>query len=217
MVAMPKVRVASFSLSIDGFGAGPGQDLEHPLGENGMELHEWFFDTQTFRMMHGGEGGRTGIDDHFAARGFDGVGAWILGRNMFGPIRGAWPDESWRGWWGEEPPYHVPVFVLTHYARSPLQMQGGTTFHFVTDGVRAALDRALEAAGGREVRVGGGVSTIRQFLRERLVDELHLAISPVLLGEGEALFEGMNWRALGYRCKECVAGEKATHVIITKQ
>jgi dihydrofolate reductase len=167
--------------------------------------------------MHGGEGGATGIDDNFAARGFEGVGAWILGRNMFGPVRGPWPEESWCGWWGETPPYHVPVFVLTHHARPPLQMQGGTTFHFVTDGIRAALDRALEAASDKEVRVGGGVSTIRQFLRERLIDELHLAISPVLLGEGEEIFEGMNWRALGYRCQECVAGEKATHVIITKR
>lgn len=217
MMAMPKVRVAGFSVSLDGFGAGPAQDLEHPLGENGMELHEWLFETQTFRKMHGGEGGATGIDDNFAARGFAGVGAWILGRNMFGPVRGPWPDESWRGWWGETPPYHLPVFVLTHHARPPLQMQGGTTFHFVTDGIRAALDRALDAAGGNEVRVGGGVSTIRQLLRERLIDELHLAISPVLLGEGEALFEGMNWRALGYRCQERVSGEKATHVIITKR
>jgi dihydrofolate reductase len=216
-MTMPKVRVACFSVSIDGYGAGPAQDLEHPLGENGLELHEWLFDTQTFGKMHGGEGGATGIDDNFAARGFEGVGAWILGRNMFGPVRGPWPEESWCGWWGETPPYHVPVFVLTHHARPPLQMQGGTTFHFVTDGIRAALDRAREAASDKEVRVGGGVSTIRQFLRERLIDELHLAISPVLLGEGEELFEGMNWRALGYRCQECVAGEKATHVIITKR
>lgn len=214
---MSKVRVAGFSLSIDGFGAGPTQDLEHPLGEHGMELHEWLFDTQTFRKLHGGEGGGTGIDDKFAIRGFAGVGAWILGRNMFGPLRGPWPDESWRGWWGETPPYHVPVFVLTHHARPPLQMQGGTTFHFVTDGIRAALHRALDAAGAREVRVGGGVSTIRQFLQERLIDELHLAISPVLLGAGEALFQGMNWRALGYGCQECVAGEKATHVVLTKR
>ncbi|HEY3815903.1 MAG TPA: dihydrofolate reductase family protein [Polyangiaceae bacterium] len=214
---MSKVRVANFSLSIDGFGAGSAQDLEHPLGENGMELHEWFFDTRTFRKMQGEEGGATGIDDSFAARGVAGVGAWILGRNMFGPVRGAWSDESWRGWWGETPPFHGPVFVLTHHVRPPLEMQGGTTFTFVTDGIRGALDRALNAAHGKDVQVGGGVSTIRQFLREGLIDELRLAIARVLLGKGEALFEGMNWRTLGYRCEECVAGEKATHVTITKQ
>ncbi|HEY1692706.1 MAG TPA: dihydrofolate reductase family protein [Polyangiaceae bacterium] len=213
---MSKVRVANFSLSIDGFGAGPAQDLEHPLGENGMELHEWFFDTRTFRAMQGKEGGATGIDDDFARRGLAGVGAWILGRNMFGPVRGPWPDESWRGWWGETPPYHAPVFVLTHHARPPLQMQGGTTFTFVTGGIREALDRAVSAAGGKDVQVGGGASTIRQYLREGLLDELRLAIAPVLLGKGEALFEGMDWRALGYRCTECVAGEKATHVTVTK-
>lgn len=212
---MSKVRVANFSLSIDGFGAGPAQDLERPLGENGMELHEWLFSTRTFRKMQGEEGGAAGIDDGFAARGLAGAGAWILGRNMFGPVRGPWPDESWRGWWGETPPFHAPVFVLTHHARPPLQMQGGTTFNFVTGGIREALDRALSAARGKDVQVGGGVSTIRAYLRERLIDELHLAISPVLLGKGEALFEGMNWRALGYRCKECVPGEKATHVTIT--
>lgn len=214
---MSKVRVANFSLSIDGFGAGPAQDLEHPLGENGMELHEWLFDTRTFRKMQGGEGGSTGVDDNFAARGLAGVGAWILGRNMFGPVRGPWPDESWRGWWGEAPPFHAPVFVLTHHVRPPLQMQGGTTFTFVTDGIRDALDHAVKAARGKDVQIGGGVSTIRQYLRERLIDELHLAITRVLLGKGEALFEGIDWRALGYRCKECVAGEKATHVTITKQ
>jgi dihydrofolate reductase len=214
---MSKLRVANFSLSIDGFGAGPAQDLEHPLGENGMELHEWLFNTQTFRKMQGDEGGSTGVDDNFAARGLAGAGAWILGRNMFGPVRGPWPDESWRGWWGETPPFHAPVFVLTHHVRPPLQMQGGTTFTFVTGGIREALDRALSAARGKDVQVGGGVSTIREYLRERLIDELHLAIPRVLLGKGEALFEGLNWRALGYRCTECVAGEKATHVTITKQ
>jgi dihydrofolate reductase len=202
---MPKLRAAAFSISIDGFGAGPNQHLDDPLGENGMELHEWFFDTLTFRKMHGQEGGRDGVDEAFAARAMRDVGAWILGRNMFGPVRGPWPDESWRGWWGETPPYHVPVFVLTHHARPPLPMQGGTTFHFVTGGIHAALER-----------VGGGVSTIRQYLREGLIDELHLALSPVLLGRGEALFEGLNWRALGYRCVERVAGEKATHVVIAK-
>jgi dihydrofolate reductase len=214
---MPTVRVANFSLSIDGFGAGAAQDLEHPLGENGMELHEWLLRTQTFRKMHGGEGGATGIDDNVAARGLTGVGAWILGRNMFGPVRGSWPDESWRGWWGEAPPFGAPVFVLTHHVRPPLQMQGGTTFTFVTGGIREALDCARDAARGKDVQVGGGVSTIRQYLRDRLIDELHLALAPVLLGKGEALFEGMSWRALGYRCTECISGERATHVTITKQ
>jgi dihydrofolate reductase len=214
---MSKLRVAAFSISLDGYGAGPDQRLEHPLGENGTELHQWFFDTTTFRKMHGGEGGRDGVDEEFAARGFRNVGAWILGRNMFGPVRGPWPDASWRGWWGDSPPYHVPVFVLTHHARPPLEMQGGTTFHFITDGIGAALERARESAGALDVRLGGGVSTIRQFLRERLIDELHLAISPVLLGRGEALFQGMDWRTLGYRCVETVAGEKATHVVLAKQ
>lgn len=215
---MTKLRVAGFSISIDGFGAGPNQSIDHPLGENGMELHEWLVDTLAFQKMHGGEeSGREGIDDKFASRSMGNVGAWILGRNMFGPVRGPWPDESWRGWWGETPPYHVPVFVLTHHARAPLTMQGGTTFHFVTDGIRAALDRARQAAGDKDVRIGGGVATIRQYLREQLIDELHLAISPVLLGRGESLFEGIDWRALGYHCIESVAGEKATHVVIAKR
>jgi dihydrofolate reductase len=214
---MSKVRVAAFSISIDGYGAGPNQSLDEPLGTNGRELHEWFFETATWRKMHGGEGGRAGVDEDFGARSMSGFGAWILGRNMFGPIRGPWPDESWRGWWGETPPYHVPVFVLTHHPRPPLEMGGGTTFHFVTEGIRSALERARAAAGDKDVRIGGGVSTIRQYLRERLVDELHLAISPVLLGRGEALFETMDWRSLGYRCVQCVAGEKATHVVLAKQ
>jgi dihydrofolate reductase len=213
---MPKLRVAAFSVSIDGYGAGPNQRLEHPLGENGTELHAWFFETQTFRKMHGQEGGHTGVDDQLAARAMDNTGAWILGRNMFGPVRGPWPDESWRGWWGPSPPYHVPVFVLTHHARAPLVMEGGTTFHFVTGGIHEALERARAAAAERDVRVGGGVATIRQFMRERLVDELHLAITPVLLGRGESLFDGLDWRALGYRCTETVHGEKATHVIIAR-
>jgi len=214
---MSKLRVAAFSVSIDGFGAGPNQRLEHPLGEDGSELHKWFFETPAFREMHGGEGGRAGVDEDFAARSLHNVGAWILGRNMFGPVRGRWPDESWRGWWGDSPPYHVPVFVLTHYARPPLPMQGGTTFYFVTDGIHAALDLARQSAGSGDVRVGGGVSTIRQYVRERLVDELHIAISPVLLGRGEALFEGMNWRALVYRCVKAIAGEMATRVVVAKQ
>src|SRR5258708_34923436 len=214
---MSKVRVAAFSISIDGFGAGPRQRLEDPVGENGMELHQWAFATPTFRKMHGGEGGSLGPDEAFAARSMRGFGAWILGRNMFGPVRGPWPDESWRGWWGESPPYHVPTFVLTHHARPQLVMEGGTTFHFVTDGIHSALERARAAAGDRDVRIGGGVSTIRQYVRERLIDELHIAFSPVLLGRGEALFEGMDWRALGYRCVERASGEKATHVVLAKQ
>ena len=212
--AMSKVRVSSFSISLDGFGAGPNQTLEHPLGENGKELHEWVFATKTFRAMHGGggEGGESGVDEDFAARAMDGVGAWILGRNMFGPVRGPWPDEAWRGWWGDSPPYHVPVFVVTHHARPSLVMEGGTTFHFVTEGIGAALERAREAAGERDVRIGGGVSLVRQYLRERAIDELHLAVSPVLLGRGEALFEGLDLRELGYRCVETVAGERTSHV-----
>jgi dihydrofolate reductase len=214
---MSKLRVSAFSISVDGYGAGPNQSLQHPLGENGTDLHQWFFETPSFHKMQGGEGGRDGVDEGFAARAMGNVGAWILGRNMFGPIRGPWLDDSWRGWWGETPPYHVPVFVLTHQARAPLAMQGGTTFHFVTDGIRGALERARDAARGLDVRVGGGVSTIRQYLRERLLDELHLAVSPVLLGRGEALFDGIDWRALGYRCVETVAGENATHVTIAKR
>jgi dihydrofolate reductase len=214
---MSKLRVAAFSISVDGYGAGPDQSLDAPLGVNGMELHEWVFDTLSFRKMHGQEGGRAGVDDDFATRAMQGLGAWILGRNMFGPVRGPWPDESWRGWWGESPPYHVPVFVLTHHARPALEMQGGTTLHFVTGGIHEALERARAAAGDKDVRVGGGTSTIRQYMRERLIDELHLAIAPVLLGRGEALFEGMDWRALGYRCVERAAGEKATHVVLAKQ
>jgi dihydrofolate reductase len=214
---MSKVRVASFSISLDGYGAGPHQRLEHPLGENGTVLHQWFFETATWQRMHGREGGSAGVDEDFAARGMTGCGAWILGRNMFGPVRGPWPDESWRGWWGDSPPHHVPVFVLTHHARRPLEMQGGTTFYFVTEGIHAALERARDVAGDKDVRIGGGASTIRQYLHERLIDELHLAIAPVLLGRGEALFEAMDLRALGYRCVERVAGEKATHVILSKQ
>jgi dihydrofolate reductase len=214
---MPKLRVASFSISIDGFGAGPEQSLENPLGSGGAQLHSWVFPTRTFRRtVLGKDGGATGLDDDFAARGFENVGAWILGRNMFGPVRGPWPDESWKGWWGEEPPYHVPVFVLTHHARPPLAMAGGTTFHFVTGGIHEALERAREAAGGRDVRLGGGPATIRQYLREGLVDELHLAIAPVLLGAGEPLLEGIDLRALGYTCTRHFASERATHVVLEK-
>lgn len=215
---MTRVRVASFSVSLDGFGAGPEQSLENPLGIGGPELHAWVFPTRTFqRHLFGKDEGSTGIDDDFAARGFANIGAWILGRNMFGPVRGPWPDLSWRGWWGENPPYHVPVFVLTHHARPPLEMEGGTTFHFVTGGIHEALARARDAAEGQDVRIGGGPATIRQFLAEQLIDELHLAIAPVLLGTGEPLFAGLDLRALGYRCVESVASEKATHVVLQHQ
>ncbi|WP_407050212.1 dihydrofolate reductase family protein [Methyloraptor flagellatus] len=213
---MIKVRVAAFSISLDGYGAGPDQSLENPLGVRGMELHGWAFPTRTFQTMFGKDDGETGVDESFAARSFENVGAWILGRNMFGPVRGPWPDESWRGWWGDEPPYHVPVFVLTHHARPPLDMQGGTTFHFVTDGLEAALDRAKAAAGGRDVRIGGGVATIRGYLQSKLIDEMHLALSPVLLGTGEALFAGLDLPRLGYACRERVEGERATHLLIAR-
>ena len=213
---MSRVRVAAFSLSIDGYGAGPDQSLEHPLGVGGMALHEWVVATRTFRQMHGGEGGSTGVDEAYAARSFAGVGAWILGRNMFGPVRGPWPDESWKGWWGTNPPYHVPVFVLTHHARAPLEMEGGTTFHFVTDGIEAALERARDAAGGRDVRIGGGVQTIREYLEAGLVDEMHLAVSPVVLGRGEALFAGIDLPALGFECTEHASTDKALHVVLRR-
>jgi dihydrofolate reductase len=218
---MSKLRVSGFTLSLDGYGAGPAQDEENPLGRNGTELHGWLVPTRTFQRMHvegaPGEGqGTTGIDDDFARRGLDNVGAWILGRNMFGPVRGPWPGERWRGWWGENPPYHVPVFVLTHHARRPLEMAGGTTFHFVTGGIEEALRRAREAAGSADVRLGGGAATIRQYLRARLVDELHLAISPVLLGSGESLLEGVDLRGLGYRVAEHVPSPAATHVVIQR-
>ncbi len=213
---MPRVLVRSFAVSLDGYGAGPDQDLEHPLGVRGPELMEWFFSTDVWRRMHGQGAGETGTDNRMAQLGFENLGAWILGRNMFGPVRGPWPDESWRGWWGEEPPYHTPVFVLTHYPRPPLHMKGGTEFRFVTGGIEVALDQAREAAGGRDVRVGGGVATIRQYLQARLIDELHLAIRPVLLGSGEPLWSGLDLRALGYHCVEHVPGERAMHVILRR-
>ncbi len=215
---MSKLRVHTFSISIDGYGAGPNQDLEHPLGVGGPELFDWFFHTRTWQRMHGNQDGETGADDHVAAQGFDGIGAWILGRNMFGPVRGPWPDDEWKGWWGDEPPYHTPVFVLTHHPRAPLTMKGGTVFRFVTDGIHAALQQAKDAADGRDVRLGGGVSTIRQYLRAGLIDELHLAIAPVLLGTGEHLLSGIDMRALGYECAEHIAGTRAAaHVILRKR
>ena len=216
---MSKLRVESFTISIDGFGAGPNQDLDNPLGVGGTSLHGWAFSTRTFqRAVFGSEGGSTGtIDDDFAARGFRNIGAWILGRNMFGPVRGPWPDENWRGWWGANPVYHVPVFVLTHHARAPLVMEGGTTFHFVTEGIATALALAREAAKGKDVRIGGGVNVVQQYLRQRLIDEMHVAISPVLLGSGERLFEGIDLPALGYACTEHMASPLATHLILTRQ
>jgi dihydrofolate reductase len=215
-IMMGRLRVGSFSISIDGFGAGPDQDLDNPLGVGGMALHQWAFATETFQRMHGKGEGSTGIDNDFAARGFANVGAWILGRNMFGPIRGPWPDNQWKGWWGDNPPYHTPVFVLTHHPREPISMEGGTTFSFVTGGIHAALAQATEAARGLDVRLGGGVATIRQYLRARLIDELHLAVSPVLLGSGEALFADINLPALGYGVVEHVSTPAVTHVVLRK-
>jgi dihydrofolate reductase len=213
---MPKVRVSSYSVSLDGFAAGPDQSLENPLGLRGPELFAWFFPTRTFRQMNGAEGGSTGIDDNWARRGMENAGAWILGRNMFGPIRGPWPNEDWKGWWGDDPPYHVPTFVLSHHPRKPIEMKGGTTFHFVTDGIHSALEQAKKAAGDKDVRIGGGASTIRQYLRERLIDELHLAVRPILLGSGENLFAGLDLAALGYRATEHVASDLALHVVLKK-
>ena len=214
---MTRVRVESFTVSLDGYGAGPDQSLENPLGVGGTDLHPWLWPTRTFqRHLFGKDEGTTGVDDDFAARGFAGVGAWILGRNMFGPVRGDWAGSDWKGWWGDTPPYHVPVFVLTHHAREAIEMQGGTTFHFVTGGHREALDRAREAAAGKDVRIGGGPATVRQYLRDGLIDELHLALAPVLLGRGEPLFAGIDLRALGYACVESVASDKATHVVLRR-
>ncbi len=210
---MARVRVAGFSVSLDGFGAGPEQSLHDPLGKRGKELHNWFFGTKTFRSMFGDGGGSDGVDERFAHRSMDGFGAFILGRNMFGPVRGDWPDDSWKGWWGDNPPYHAPTFILTHHPRAPIVMEGGTTFHFVTDGIHAALDRAREAAGAQDVKIGGGVSTVRQYLQAGLIDDLHVAFSPVLLGRGEALLAGLDLPALGYRVVESTPTGLATHVV----
>ena len=214
---MGRVRVAGFSLSLDGFGAGPEQSLQYPLGKRGRELHRWFFGTKTFKAMFGEGGGSEGVDETFAHRSMDGFGAFILGRNMFGPVGGEWSDDSWKGWWGDNPPYHAPTFVLTHHARKPIVMEGGTTFHFVTDGIRAALECARDAAGARDVKIGGGVSTVRQYLQAGLIDELHFAFSPVLLGRGEAMFEGLDLPVLGYRVMESTATDLATHVVLGRQ
>ena len=213
---MAKLRVAAFTISLDGYGAGPNQDLQHPLGAGGEELHGWLIPTRTFQQTHGDGNGATGVNDDFAARSFDNLGAWILGRNMFGPIRGAWQDDAWKGWWGDNPPYHTPVFVLTNHQRASITMGGGTTFHFVTDGIHAALERAQAAAKGRDVRLGGGAATIRQYLSAGLIDEMHVAISPILLGSGEHLFNGLDLVKLGYRCVEHVQSPEATHVVLKK-
>lgn len=214
---MSKLRVNCFSLSLDGYGAGPGQSMDSPLGVGGEALHGWVFPTQTFQKMFGKSEGTTGPDNDFAARGFENVGAWILGRNMFGPVRGEWPDESWQGWWGDNPPYHTDVFVLTHHARNPVAMAGGTTFHFVTGGIRSALDQAKGSAKGQDVRLGGGVDTIRQYLEAKLVDEMHLAVSPVMLGAGEHLLRGVDLPALGYERKEYVPTSAAAHYVLVKK
>jgi dihydrofolate reductase len=214
---MSRLRVQSFAISLDGFGAGPNQSIDNPLGERGPELMEWFFHTQLWRTMQGLGEGERGRDNEMAQQGFVGIGAWILGRNMFGPVRGPWPDDSWKGWWGDEPPYHTPVFVLTHHARAPLRMAGGTQFHFVTQGIHAALEQARAAAGGKDVRLGGGVATVREYLRAGLIDEMHLAVRPILLGSGEHLFAGIDAAALGYECINSIAGERATHVLVRKR
>src|ERR1700722_8823546 len=214
---MAKVRVSAFAVSLDGYAAGPRQSLENPLGIRGLELFEWFFFTRTWKQMHGQEGGSTGVDDEWARRGMENVGAWIMGRNMFGPVRGPWTDDSWKGWWGDNPVYHTPVFVLTHHARAPITMQGGTTFHFVTDGIHAALDRAKDAADGKDIRLGGGVSTMKQYLRAGLVDEMHFVISPALIGSGERLFPDLNLPDLGYEIKDHTTSPGATHVKIGKR
>ncbi|MBW7881159.1 MAG: dihydrofolate reductase [Caldilineaceae bacterium] len=214
---MTTVRVESFTISLDGYGAGPNQDINNPMGVGGAGLHQWAFPTRTFqRALMGSDQGTTGIDDDFAARGFTNIGAWIIGRNMFSPIRGAWPDMNWKGWWGENPPYHVPVFILTHHGRPSIQMEGNTTFHFVSGGIHEALDRARMAANGLDVRIGGGPNIVQQYLCAGLIDEMHFAIAPVLLGSGERLFEGVDLQALGYECVRFVASEKATHVVLRR-
>ena len=213
---MTKVRVAGFGVSLDGFAAGTDQSLDHPLGLRGKEIFQWFFPTRTFRQMQGQEDGETGPDDRFAHRAMDGFGAFILGRNMFGPVRGEWPDDRWKGWWGDNPPYHAPTFILTHHPRPPIEMEGGTTFHFVTDGIEAALERARDAAGAKDVKIGGGVETVKQYVRAGHVDEMHLACVPVVLGQGESLFSGLDLHALGYRTVEHVATERAMHVVLAK-
>jgi dihydrofolate reductase len=221
---MSRLRVNGFSISIDGYGAGVDQGLANPMGAGGMALHKWVLGTKTFKQVHAdfagdlidGAPGRGGVDDQFATRGFENLGAWIMGRNMFGPSRGPWPDDDWKGWWGKNPPYHVPVFVLTSHTRAPITMEGGTTFHFVTEGIHAALSRAKEAAQGKDIRLGGGTATIRQYLSAGLIDELHLIISPVLLGNGEHLLTGIDTVKLGYECTEHASSDHGIHVVLTK-
>lgn len=214
---MPRLIVRGFTLSLDGYGAGPHQSLEAPMGVGGQGLHPWLLRTQYFQRTHFGKpDGDVGTDNDIAVQSMENLGAWIMGRNMFGPVRGPWPDESWKGWWGPDPPYHVPVFVLTHHARPPLEMEGGTVFHFVTEGIEAALERARDAAGTRDIRLGGGASTVRQYLQAKLVDEMHLAVSPVLLGAGEPLLAGLDLPKLGYRCEKSVTGERAVHYTIVR-
>ena len=214
---MSIVRVANFAISIDGYSSAPGQTLEDPFGPGGLRVMEWFFPTESFQKMQKKPGGETGVDNDFSKRSMAGMGAWILGRNMFGPIRGPWPDDSWKGWWGPNPPYHVPTFVLTHHPRPSITMEGGTVFHFVTDGIESALRQAKAAAGTKDIRIGGGAATVRQYLQARLVDELHLVQSPVLLGKGDSIFAGTDLDALGYECVERVAGERATHLVIRRR
>lgn len=213
---MSRVRVDCFAVSLDGYGAGPRQDLANPLGVGGTVLHQWFYPTRSFQAMFGKEDGTTGTDDDYARRGMANLGAWIIGRNMFGPIRREWPDDAWKGWWGENPPYHVPVFVLTHHPRKSVEMAGGTTFHFVNEGIEEALRQAREAAGTREVRIGGGVQTIRQYLRAGLVDEMHLVVAPVILGTGEHLLSGLDLAALGFRVAEHNSSQAAMHVVLRR-
>jgi dihydrofolate reductase len=213
---MTQLRVHAFSVSLDGYGAGPNQSVDAPLGEQGEQLHEWIVDTRTFRDLYGPEGGETGVDDDLVAAGFDGIGAWILGRNMFGPVRGDWPDDSWKGWWGDNPPYHCSVFVLTHHPRESIEMDGGTTFHFVTDGIEEALDQAKAAAGDLDVRLGGGAETIKQYMRAGLLDSMHIAIVPVMLGDGERLLDDLGDAASRYVCTEWVGSAKVTHAVLTR-
>ena len=213
---MPRLLVRSFTISLDGYGAGPNQSLKEPLGVGGEDMHDWLVNTRTFKRLIKQEGGDTGVDEEFAVRGFENIGAWIMGRNMFGPVRGPWPDESWRGWWGANPPYHSPTFVLTHHARPSLEMEGGTVFHFVTGGIRVALDRAQAAAGDKDIRLLGGADTIRQYLAAKLVDEMHISVSPILLGSGEHLLTELDLPALGYRCTESVSSAKAVHYVIAR-
>ncbi len=212
-----RVLVAGFTISLDGYGAGPDQSIDNPLGIGGEDMHDWIISTRSWRQMHGKEGGVEGVDNNYSMRGTENIGAWILGRNMFGPVRGPWPDMNWKGWWGDNPPYHVPVYVLTNHARPPLEMEGGTTFYFITEGIHDALAKAREAANGKDIRIGGGASTIQQYLREGLIDELHIAISPVILGSGERLFDEVDLRKSGYECVRFEASEKATHIIIQRK